>query len=91
MVFHLSVGFLEIHEGKKFAVWIGDTVHVSTTAGVTVLTSFVSKGLENVSYELEEEEEEEEEKDEDEKEKKPVVSSQILKDAETVILKERYF
>eukprot|EP00375_Theileria_parva_P001275 XP_763946.1 transcriptional regulator [Theileria parva strain Muguga] len=89
MVFHLSVGFLEIHEGKKFAVWIGDTVHVSTTAGVTVLTSFVSKGLENVSYELEEEEEEEEEKDEDEKEKKPVVSSQILKDAETVILKER--
>uniref|UniRef100_A0A3B0MVL7 FACT complex subunit n=1 Tax=Theileria annulata TaxID=5874 RepID=A0A3B0MVL7_THEAN len=86
MVFHLSVGFLEIHEGKKFAVWIADTVHVSSS-GNTVLTSFVSKGLENVSYELEEEEEEV--KYEEEEEKKPVVSSQILKDAESVILKER--
>ncbi|UKK02594.2 transcription modulator [Theileria orientalis] len=92
MVFHLSIGFLEFNDDKRFAVWVGDTVHVSES-GSEVLTSLVSKGLENISYELEEEEEvkkeEDEEEDEEEVKKRPVVSSQILKDADTVILKDR--
>ncbi|AFZ81168.1 transcriptional regulator, putative [Theileria equi strain WA] len=91
MVFHISVGFNNLGEGSgNFAIWIGDTVHVAPS-GANVLTSSVSKGLENISYELEDEEEDDEDaKDEvEDKEKKPVVSSQILKDADSVILKER--
>lgn len=89
MVFHVSLGFSQLEDnGKEFAVWIGDTVEVASD-GAKVLTSNVSKSLENVSYELEEDEEEQDEKSESKVQKQPSVSSDILRDAESVILKER--
>ncbi|GBE61665.1 transcriptional elongation factor FACT140, putative [Babesia ovata] len=89
MVFHVSLGFGHLVEGgKEFAVWIGDTVEV-TPEGAVVLTANVSKSLENISYELEEEEEEPVETSETKPQKQPGVSSELLRDADSVILKER--
>ncbi|GFE54587.1 transcriptional elongation factor FACT140, putative [Babesia ovis] len=89
MVFHVSLGFGHLDaDGQEFAVWIGDTVEV-TDEGTVVLTSHVSKSLENISYELEDEEEAPAETSETKTQKQPGVSSELLRDAESVILKER--
>ncbi|GIX64548.1 transcriptional elongation factor FACT140 [Babesia caballi] len=89
MVFHVSLAFGHLVEGgREFAVWIGDTVEV-TSDGTVVLTSNVSKSMENVSYELEDDEGEQEEERESKPQKQPGVSSELLRDAESVILKER--
>ncbi|KAK2198277.1 bifunctional FACT complex subunit Spt16 [Babesia duncani] len=91
MVFHLSVGFNQMQtDSGEFTVWITDTVLVNPSGNV-VLTSGISKGIENISYELEDEEEEEEEGElkGEEKAKKPGVSSEILEGAASVILQDR--
>ncbi|KAK1442684.1 fact complex subunit spt16 [Babesia gibsoni] len=89
MVFHISVGFSQLEEdGKEYAIWIGDTVEV-TDEGARVLTTNVSKSLDNVSYELEDDEEVEESSPESKPHKQPSVSSDVLRDADSVILKER--
>eukprot|EP00371_Babesia_bovis_P001145 XP_001609792.1 transcriptional regulator [Babesia bovis T2Bo] len=89
MVFHISLGFVHLDaDGKEFAIWIGDTVEV-TDEGAVVLTSTVSKSLENISYELEDEEETPMHTNETKPQKQPSVSSELLRDADSVILKER--
>ncbi|ORM40740.1 FACT complex subunit SPT16 [Babesia sp. Xinjiang] len=89
MVFHVSLGFGHLmSDNKEFAVWIGDTVEV-TDEGAVVLTSNVSKSLENISYELEDDDETPPEESEVKPHKQPGVSSELLRDADSVILKER--
>ncbi|KAF7459023.1 transcriptional elongation factor FACT140 [Cryptosporidium felis] len=68
MTFNLSIGFNNLDSnGKKYAIWICDTVFLSYEGKVEVLTQGCSKKLEHVSYELDDEEPEE---------KKPVVKKE---------------
>ncbi|EEA07011.1 uncharacterized protein CMU_033960 [Cryptosporidium muris RN66] len=54
MTFNLSVGFNDLTSSNiKYAVWICDTVYLSTDNTVEILTQSCSKRLEHVSYELE--------------------------------------
>ncbi|KAL5367508.1 CDC68 like aminopeptidase [Cryptosporidium parvum] len=79
MTFNLSIGFNNLDSnGKKYAIWICDTVFLSQEGNVEVLTQGCSKKLEHVSYELDDEEPEEQ---------KPVVkkekTSQVKKEKPT--------
>ncbi|KAK9171452.1 FACT complex subunit (SPT16/CDC68) family protein [Cryptosporidium meleagridis] len=61
MTFNLSIGFNNLYSnGKKYAIWICDTVFLNQEGNVEVLTQGCSKRLEHVSYELDDEEPEEE-------------------------------
>ncbi|KAJ1613502.1 CDC68 like aminopeptidase [Cryptosporidium canis] len=77
MTFNLSIGFNNLESnGKKYAIWVCDTVFLSHEGKVEVLTQGCSKRLEHVSYELDDEEVEEKkpvkkEKDSHVKKKKP--------------------
>ncbi|TRY50615.1 Creatinase/Aminopeptidase P/Spt16/cdc68p/PH-like domain-containing protein [Cryptosporidium tyzzeri] len=60
MTFNLSIGFNNLDSnGKKYAIWICDTVFLSQEGNVEVLTQGCSKKLEHISYELDDEEPEE--------------------------------
>ncbi len=57
MVFQLSIGFSDLineeskdDEGKKYALFIGDTVKVNTDGPSTVFTKNAFKNLEYVQY-----------------------------------------
>ncbi|KAH8741621.1 CDC68 like aminopeptidase family chromatinic protein [Cryptosporidium ryanae] len=59
MTLNLSIGFNNLEcKGKKYAIWICDTVYLSPEGKVEVLTQGCSKKLEHVSYELDDENEE---------------------------------
>ncbi|XP_005102634.1 FACT complex subunit SPT16 [Aplysia californica] len=66
MVFNISVGFSDLaaKEGKKAALFLGDTVMVNEGAPATVLTS-IKKRLKHVGIFLKDDDEEEEEEEND--------------------------
>ncbi|KAK6590511.1 CDC68 like aminopeptidase family chromatinic (possible inactive enzyme) [Cryptosporidium xiaoi] len=88
MTLNLSIGFNNLeHNGRKYAIWICDTVYLSPEGKVEVLTQGCSKKLEHVSYELDDENDEKEKaimnkKKKDEVEKKPMVKEQSKSESE---------
>ncbi|KAF8818763.1 transcriptional elongation factor [Cardiosporidium cionae] len=96
MTLNISVGFygLKTKSDLPFAVWIAETVHMPLQGGEpSVLTDFVSKRLEHVSYELNDEEEEKQKKMESTVSKSTSssggISAAILNNADSVILSDR--
>eukprot|EP00920_Eleutheroschizon_duboscqi_P040194 GHVT01096307.1.p1 GENE.GHVT01096307.1~~GHVT01096307.1.p1 ORF type:complete len:1094 (+),score=278.86 GHVT01096307.1:239-3520(+) len=81
---------------RHAAVWIADTVRVTET-GNTVLTASLSSEVHHISYELDEEEAEDGKApeaaarrgDSEKDQSKAVVSADILKNADRMILKDR--
>lgn len=83
MAIFLSIGFSKVEGDKNsnpFSVWLCDTVLLRNDTPL-VFTDGITKLIDNISYELEQEK--------PEKQNKVAVSASVLKNAESVILKDR--